>query len=49
MPGLDREFKQTSERVTRLLARRDDPDALATLDDLLRHEDKDEDLVRDSH
>lgn len=41
MPGLDREFKQTLERVTGLLAQRDEPDALATLDDLLQHEDED--------
>jgi hypothetical protein len=41
MPGLDREFKQTLERVTGLLAQRDEPDALATLDDLLQDEDED--------
>jgi len=41
MPGLDREFKQTLERVTGLLAQCDDPDALATLDDLVQHEDED--------
>jgi hypothetical protein len=41
MPGLDREFKQMLERVTGLLAQRDEPDALATLDDLLQDEDED--------
>jgi hypothetical protein len=41
MPGLDREFKQTLERVTGLLAQSDEPNALATLDDLLQDEDED--------
>ena len=41
MPGLDREFKQTLERAIGLLAQRDEPDALATLDDLLQQEDED--------
>lgn len=42
MPELDREFKQTLGRVTRVLAQEDNLDALATLDDLLRHEDEDQ-------
>ena len=42
MPGLDSEFKQTLDRVTRVLALGDDLDALATLDDLLLHEDEDQ-------
>lgn len=42
MPGLDHEFQLTLERVTRLLAQGDDPDALATLDDLVRHGDEDQ-------
>lgn len=41
MAGLDREFKQMLERVTVLLAQRDEPDALAALDDLLQDEDED--------
>lgn len=42
MPGLDGAFKQTLERVTgQLVVRSDDPDALATLDELLQHPDED--------
>lgn len=40
MPGLDGEFEQTLERVTGLLAQRDDPDALATLEELAETPDK---------